>query len=170
MGLFSYFKRRRERESVVSAEELAALSNPHDEAPPRAPAPTPAQDTDSPVELQVNLGGNVDLGSLMGMVFKALTTGTTQVSQTETQDVDLRGTGLRDEILEALRASGVDPQGAPAQIDASAIPGLQERIREALAERGVEDPGPSGIRITVSEDAADERQPEDPGAEPPHAG
>lgn len=169
MGLFSYFKRRRERESAISADELAALANPQGGAPAGAPEPPPPEDVDGPVEFQVNMGPSVDLGSLMSMMLKALRTGTAQVSQAETQTVDLRGTGLREEILEALRQSGVDPRTAPPQIDATAIPGLQERIREALARRGVEDPGPGGIRISVSAAEADERRREDPGGEPPTA-
>lgn len=155
MGLFSYFRRRRERESAISPAELAALTNPQEGASGRAPQSAGPRDADAPVELRVNLGGNVDLGSLLGMAFKAMQTGTAQVTHHETQTVDLTGSGLRDEILETLRANGIDPQAGPAEVDASAVPGLQEHILKALAEHGVDPPGPGGVPVEAGDPPAD---------------
>ncbi len=48
------------------------------------------------------------------------------------QTIDLRGTGARQEIEEALRESGIDPDKKGQTIDASSVPGLQEKITGIL--------------------------------------
>jgi hypothetical protein len=53
--------------------------------------------------------------------------------------IDLRGTGLREQILGALEQHGIDPNAsAGGEIDASQVPGLQEQIMQALEEAGVD--------------------------------
>jgi hypothetical protein len=53
--------------------------------------------------------------------------------------IDLRGTGLRDEIIGALQQHGIDPDAAPGtQINAGDAPGLQEQITQALENAGVD--------------------------------
>jgi hypothetical protein len=51
---------------------------------------------------------------------------------TSSQTLDLRGTGAREEIEEALRESGIDPDKKGQTIDASSVPGLQEKITGIL--------------------------------------
>jgi hypothetical protein len=50
------------------------------------------------------------------------------------QTLDLRGTGAREEIEEALRDSGIDPDKKGQTIDASSVPGLQEKITGILGK------------------------------------
>jgi hypothetical protein len=50
------------------------------------------------------------------------------------QTIDLRGTGARQEIEEALRESGIDPDKKGQTIDASSVPGLQEKISGILGK------------------------------------
>ncbi len=50
------------------------------------------------------------------------------------QTLDLRGTGAREEIEEALRESGIDPDKKGQTIDASSVPGLQEKITGILGK------------------------------------
>ena len=64
-----------------------------------------------------------------------------EVDQSSTQTVDLRGTDAREEIIEALRQHGIDPDQKGQEIDASNVPGLQEAIFKALGDAGVQIPG-----------------------------
>jgi Short C-terminal domain len=50
------------------------------------------------------------------------------------QTIDLRGTGAREEIEETLRESGIDPDKKGQTIDASSVPGLQEKITGILGQ------------------------------------
>lgn len=50
------------------------------------------------------------------------------------QTLDLRGTGAREQIEEALRESGIDPDKKGQTIDASSVPGLQEKIAGILGQ------------------------------------
>jgi hypothetical protein len=50
------------------------------------------------------------------------------------QTIDLRGTGARQEIEEALRESGIDPDKKGHTIDVSTVPGLQDKIAGILGK------------------------------------
>jgi hypothetical protein len=52
--------------------------------------------------------------------------------ETSSQTIDLRGSGAREEIEDALRESGIDPDKKGQTIDASSVPGLQEKITGIL--------------------------------------
>ncbi len=52
--------------------------------------------------------------------------------ETSNQTIDLRDTGARQEIEEALRESGIDPDKKGQTIDASSVPGLQDKIAGIL--------------------------------------
>jgi hypothetical protein len=54
--------------------------------------------------------------------------------ETSSETIDLRGTGARQEIEEALRESGIDPDEKGQTIDASSVPGLQEKITGILGK------------------------------------
>ena len=54
--------------------------------------------------------------------------------ETSSQTIDLRGTGARDQIEDALRESGIDPDKKGQTIDASSVPGLQEKIAGILGQ------------------------------------
>jgi hypothetical protein len=55
-------------------------------------------------------------------------------AEQSSQTLDLRGTGAREEIEEALRESGIDPDKKGQTIDASSVPGLQEKITGILGK------------------------------------
>jgi hypothetical protein len=55
-------------------------------------------------------------------------------AEVSNQTIDLRGTGARQEIEEALRESGIDPDKKGQTIDASSVPGLQEKITGILGK------------------------------------
>jgi hypothetical protein len=55
-------------------------------------------------------------------------------AEVSNQTIDLRGTGAREEIEEALRESGIDPDKKGQTIDASSVPGLQEKISGILGK------------------------------------
>ena len=65
----------------------------------------------------------------------------------DSQTLDLRGTGKREEIQEVLREHGIDPDQKGQTIDASKVPGLREALIKALF-RGV--PNSGGISGGVS--------------------
>jgi hypothetical protein len=50
------------------------------------------------------------------------------------QRIDVRDTGAREQIEEALRDSGIDPDKKGQTIDASSVPGLQEKITGILGK------------------------------------
>jgi len=50
------------------------------------------------------------------------------------QTIDLRGSGAREQIEQALRESGIDPDKKGQTIDASRVPGLQEKITGILGK------------------------------------
>jgi hypothetical protein len=54
--------------------------------------------------------------------------------ETSSQTLDLRGTGAREQIEDALRESGIDPDKKGQTIDASSVPGLQEKIGGILGK------------------------------------
>ena len=54
--------------------------------------------------------------------------------ETSSQTVDLRGTGASEQIEDALRDSGIDPDKKGQTIDASSVPGLQQKIAGILGK------------------------------------
>jgi hypothetical protein len=54
--------------------------------------------------------------------------------ETSSQTVDLRGTRAREEIEEALRESGIDPDKKGQTINAASVPGLQEKLTGILGK------------------------------------
>jgi hypothetical protein len=73
------------------------------------------------------------------MIQQAMTSGNVQVFQGDPQVLDMRGTGLREEILGIMSQHGIDPSSGTANsdIDASAYGDMQQQIMEALAKHGV---------------------------------
>jgi Short C-terminal domain len=50
------------------------------------------------------------------------------------ETIDLRGTGAREQVEEALHEAGIDPDQKGQTIDASSVPGLQEKITGILGQ------------------------------------
>jgi hypothetical protein len=132
VGLFDFFKRRREHESA-----LADLSDAVDE-------PSASIGEQAPVQPAVQSG---DLGA---MIQQAVQQG--NVQQTS-QTIDMRGSGLREEMIEIMKRHGIDPAtGATSgPIDAASLPGMQEEMLEALRRRGLDAGGPGGLQLGGTE-------------------
>ena len=54
--------------------------------------------------------------------------------ETSSKTVDLRGTGAGEEIEDALRESGIDPDKKGQTINAATVPGLQEKLTSILGK------------------------------------
>jgi hypothetical protein len=54
--------------------------------------------------------------------------------ETSSETIDLRGTGAREQIEQALRESGIDPDKEGQTINAAEVPGLQEKIAGILGK------------------------------------
>ena len=65
--------------------------------------------------------------------------GDVNIQQDAAQTIDMRGSALGDEIRDIMRQHGIDPDGgATGQIDASAMPAMQQQILEALGRHGID--------------------------------
>ena len=134
MGLFNFFGRRRERESAVPGGTPESLTRQL--KGDGKPIGQPVEGAGQP---QFNLAGATDLAGMLGMMQQAFQTGNIQVSQGESQVIDLRGSGLREQILGAMQQHGIDPETVDgSQINAGDVPGLQEQIMQALENAGVD--------------------------------
>jgi hypothetical protein len=58
----------------------------------------------------------------------------------EAQTIDLRDTGAREKVEDALRRHGIDPDEKGQVVDASTVPGLRQAILEALGIPGLSRP------------------------------
>jgi hypothetical protein len=138
VGLFDFFKRRRERESAIPADTPESVTRQleGDDEPIGQPI---GQAFPQESAQTVDLTAATDLAGIMAMMQQAFQSGDIQVTQGENQVIDLRGSGLRDEIMGALEQHGIDPGAAQgSEIDASDVPGLQEQIMQALQDAGVD--------------------------------
>jgi len=123
VGPFSYFRDRRARESAASTSELSI-----DTGPPLDEQPVATTELNS-------LG---DIGALLSQFRQFQTAADHGSMEVNGQVIDLRGSGLRQEILDAMEQHGADgtQQGTP--IVVSAIPGFPEEILDALGRYGVD--------------------------------
>jgi septum formation topological specificity factor MinE len=158
VGLFHFFKRRRHRES--------AIPGPSAEVSP----PSAQVQGDEPIVGQQFSGrpaagtpAGFDVSSLSGLakladaMRQAAAHGSPQVTQSS-QTLDLRGTGLREEIVEIMKRHGIDPDSGAVQgtqLNAASMPAMQAEMLEALKRHGI-DTGGASIQI-------DSSQPPQPG-------
>jgi protein-tyrosine-phosphatase len=155
VGIFDFFKRRRQRESAIPApSETRSAGGAADPDQPvvgqqfsGAPAPGP-----------IGAGGGIDVSSLGGLaglaeaMKQAAAQGDAQVTQSS-QTLDLRGTGLREEIVEIMKRHGIDPDSGSAQackINAASMPAMQAEMLEALKRHGI-DTDAASIQIDGSQ-------------------
>jgi hypothetical protein len=143
MGLFGYFRRRKERESAVPSSEVESLTKQlkGDGEPVGQPIGQAL-----PQQPSFNWGGGTDMASVLALMQQAFASGNYEITQGENQVIDMRGTGLREDIMEAMRQHGIDPENATAQgqINAADYMGLQQQIMDALRQHGVDVPGADG--------------------------
>ena len=80
-----------------------------------------------------------------------------QIAQGEPQVIDMRGSGLREEIMGIMSQHGIDPEaGTASNVDAGAYGDMQQQILAALAKHGI-DPGASGTSINFQISNDDEQ-------------
>jgi hypothetical protein len=143
MGLFGYFRRRKERDSAVPSNEVESLTKQlkGDGEPVGQPVGQAL-----PQQPSFNWGGGTDMGSILALMQQAFASGNYEITQGENQVIDMRGTGLREDIMEAMRQHGIDPENATAQgqINAADYMGLQQQIMDTLRQHGVDVPGSDG--------------------------
>lgn len=140
MGLFNFIQRRRQRESAIPSAEVESLTKKlqGDGKPIGEPI---AQALPQPGPGQINLGG-ADLGTIFSMFGQAMKTGNIQVTQGESQVIDLRGTELADQIRSMMGQYGIDvdnqdPTQMP-QLSAQDGQAIQAQMMQALENAGVD--------------------------------
>lgn len=156
MGIFGYFRRRRERESAISGDpgdSLTAKLQGDGEVIGQPIQSAPQQG----LPFELGTGEVVGLGGLVGAIGKAMQTGNFQVIQGQPEAIDLRGAlGMREEILDAMRQHGIDPSGGQTNVNAADYQGLQEQIMQVLSQHGI-DVGSAGAAGTeIKGDSEDE--------------
>ena len=141
MGLFDYFRHRRERESAVP--ESREVSPPSTQVSPLADGGA-AEAQKQMADAGMDLGQIAQIGQ---MIAEAARSGNVQIQHGDpqaieldaAQTIDFGGSGLREEILGILEQHGVDPDPAsPQEIDASTMPEMQQQILDAIARQGVD--------------------------------
>ena len=151
MGIFDVFKRRRERESAMPQSE-ALGSFARDEGQPVIGQQVGGGDPATSIDLQgFGLTDGLAMLSQLGpMIQKAIAEGNVTIEQGPSQTIDLRGTGIREEIFEIMKQHGIDPEAGTAakSVDASDYGDMQQQILAALAKHGV-DPGASGTSVDL---------------------
>jgi hypothetical protein len=154
-----FFSRRKKKESAIpeSANEQALGSFANAEGQPVIGQQVGGGQPQIDLQNMGALDGLQTLMQLGPMIQQAMATGNVQVSQGEPQVLDMRGSGLREEILGIMSQHGIDPENATASnVDASAYGDMQKQILDALAKHGI-DPGASGtsinFQISPDEDA-----------------
>ena len=142
MGLFDFFRRRRQRESALgqAEDEQGTFTTPEGQQI------VGRQVSGSPGVT----GGQVDLSQLGSMIQSAIDQGDVTIEQGPSQTIDMRDTGLREEIFEIMRRHGLDPEGgASMNVNASDYGDMQRQIMEALSKHGVNIDGDS-VKIDPS--------------------
>jgi hypothetical protein len=160
VGLFDFFKNRRVKESAVHAEDPpeALGSFAKSEGQPVVGKQVAGGDPQGAVNLE-GLGltdGLAMLSQLGPMIQKAMAEGNVTVEQGPTQTIDMRGTGLREEMLGIMKQHGIDPEAQTAQnVDAGAYGDMQKQLLEALAKRGI-DPNAAGSSLNFQIEKPDD--------------
>jgi hypothetical protein len=123
VGLFDFFKKRRERESAIPEAQLEGVDQPV---------------VGQQVQGAEQLPGGLDLSQLGPMIQSAIEQGNVTIEQGPSQTIDMRGSGLREEILGIMKQHGIDAEGGSQEsINAGDYPDMQRQILEALAKHGV---------------------------------
>lgn len=144
-----FFSRRRKRESALqdSVNEQAALgsfANPEGQPVVGQPVGGGAPDFGS----MSTMDGLQALTQIGPMIQQAIASGNVQISQGEPQVLDMRGTGLREEIMEIMNQHGIDPaQGVQPGGDVSGYMEMQQQIMAALAKHGINAGGGAPINF-----------------------
>jgi hypothetical protein len=147
VGIFDFFSRRREREGALERAEQDAGATLGSFASPEG-QPVVGQPVSDGGGAQV---GGLDLSNLGSMIQTAIDQGNVMIEQGPSQAIDMRGTGLREEIFEIMRQHGIDPEsGTAGNVNAADYGEMQQQILDALSRHGL-DFGAGGIQIQADE-------------------
>jgi hypothetical protein len=145
MGLFNFFKSRRDRESAIPQSDADEIVGKFQQDTPVG-QPVEGVGTAQPFG-QLGGGQAMDMGSMLGMlgmIKQAYQSGNVQISQGE-HVIDMRGAAngqeLREQIMAAMQQAGLDPEHMPdgtQQVDASQYAGLQQNLLDVLSQHGVD--------------------------------
>ncbi len=134
-----FFSRRRKKESAlpdsVTEPALGSFANPEGQAVVGQPVGGGTPDFQG-----MGAGDTFAMLSQIGpMIQQAIASGNVQITQGQSQVIDMRGTGLREQIMGIMSQHGIDPEnpGAQGAVDASAYGNMQQQILEALHQHGV---------------------------------
>ena len=148
IAMFGFCKKRKVRESALPPSEPV-------ESPERALGSFAGSEGTLVVGRQVG-GGGVDpssvesglgaadglaaLAQLGPMIQKAITEGNVQIVHGPAQTVDLRGTGIREQILGIMQEHGIDAEAGTAatSVDTADYGEMQRQILDALSSHGVD--------------------------------
>jgi hypothetical protein len=140
VGLADFFRRRRSRESAIAPEVLAGLREGGDRAAPGGSRTAGERRGDagagSAVDGESITLPGADAGELGAMIARAISSGNAEIS-TESHTVDMRGSGLRDEILGLLQGHGID-SGSGTEVNLSGDEGAGAELLELLRQHGLE--------------------------------
>ncbi len=147
MGLFDFFKgRRADEDALAQAREVESTAEPNPLGSSASPEgqdvvgqQVPGTTTNFNVEGMSAADGLAMLSQLGPMIQQAMATGNVQITQEEPQVLDLRGTGLREEIMGIMSQHGIDPNtgATDATVNAADYGDMQKQILEALSKHGV---------------------------------
>jgi hypothetical protein len=141
VGIFDFFSRRRERESALERAEQDAGATLGSFASPEGQPVVGRQVSDGG---GAQLGG-LDLSNLGSMIQTAIDQGNVTIEQGDAQTIDMRGTGLREEIFGIMRQHGIDPEsGTASNVNAADYGDMQRQILEALSRHGLDFGGTQG--------------------------
>ena len=145
--MFGFFKNRRARESALPPSEpvelpdraLGSFAGPEGQ-------PVVGRQIDGgfdPASAQSGLGaadGLAALAQLGPMIQKAIAEGNVQIAQGPARTIDLRGTGLREQILGIMQEHGIDAEAGTAatSVNAADYGEMQKQILDALSNHGVD--------------------------------
>ena len=159
MGLFDFFKRRRDRERAVPSAESGSqsLGSFAD-----GDGPVVGQQVGGAGEFSsasVNIEGVAGmaqgleaLAQLGPMIQKAVAEGNVTIEQGPSQTIYMRGSGLREEILGIMRQHGIDPEGQSQDLDVADYGTMQQQILEVLAKHGIDPSGGLDLRAQREDD------------------
>jgi hypothetical protein len=140
MGMFDFFKSRKAKESAIPTQEVetspGSFANPEGQAV--VGSQVPGAEPGFNAQGMSAADGLAMLSQLGPMIQQAMKTGNVQISQMPPQVIDMRGTGLREEILGIMGQHGISTDGGSGEtVNAANYGEMQKQIAEALEKHGV---------------------------------
>lgn len=147
-----FFSRRRDRESALPPSSSPKPYKPLADQPVVGQQFTTAGQQAMP--FQFDMSGGMDVAGIMGMVHASMQAaqmqaGGMQAPQSEAHVVNAGGSDLGKQLVDVMKAHGVDPETANATgpIDASSMPAMQADMLQVLQQNGIDVGDASGFTI-----------------------